>query len=307
MKTDFISFCVKHYDSVLDDGDKQRLHFFEGLWRVLEDNQAQRSVEELAIPEHDQLVTCYANNTPLFEIAAPCIDTAELVTTLKALTSYITESGMYDSADAQALQNVDWDSLIAQYSPNSYLGNTQEWLSLCGEALYKQKELSLGMTRVALQLLSLALFSFYEPYAEQLMEAVGEDEVIATHPLTCPVCGSDPVLASVGDQTSSDGRGRKLYCQQCGTAWEFNRVRCARCGTTDQTKLHYFNLEGDDNHRIATCDECGEYIRTTFLDNNLLPLSYPVEDVVMARLDALAQDSRFRTLQIESREENEEY
>lgn len=306
MNTDFISFCVKHYDGVLDQSDKARLHFFQGLWRVVGDCQAQRQEVAFELPEYDQLITCYANNTPLFEIAAPCIDGAALVTTLDALTTYVVESGMYDDADAQALQDIDWDNLIAAYSPNSYLGDAAEWLSLCGEMLYEQKGLSLSLTRVALQLLSLALFSFYEPCADALMEAVGDDDVIATHPLTCPVCGSDPVLASVGDQTSSDGRGRKLYCQQCGTAWEFNRVRCARCGTTDQTKLHYFNLEGDDTHRIATCDECGEYIRTTFLDNNLLPLSYPVEDVVMARLDALAQDSRFRTLQIESREENEE-
>lgn len=305
MNTDFISFCVKHYDSVLDESDKARLHFFEGLWRVLQERQECYSQEEIVVPEHDQLVTCYAQNTPLFEIAAPCIDATELCETLKALVAYVVQSDIYGEADKQALEAIDWEELIATYSPNAYLGDTQEWLSLCGEMLYEQKEVSLPVTRVALQLLSLALFSFYEPYAEALMKAIGDDDVIATHPLTCPVCGSDPVLASVGDQTSSDGRGRKLYCQQCGTAWEFNRVRCARCGTTDQTKLHYFNLEGDDTHRIATCDACGEYIRTTFLDNALLPLSYPVEDVVMARLDALAQDPRFRTMQIESREENE--
>lgn len=305
MNTDFISFCVKHYDGVLDESDKARLHFFQGLWRVVSECQAQREEAAFELPERDQLITCYGNKTPLFEIAAPCVESTELVATLDALTAYVAESGMYDDADAQALNAIDWGDLIATYSPNAYLGDTVEWLSLCGELLNEQKGLSLPLTRVALQLLSLALFSFYEPCAEKLMEEVGEDDIIATHPLTCPVCGSDPVLASVGGETSSDGRGRKLYCQQCGTAWEFNRVRCARCGTTDQTKLHYFNLEGDDNHRIATCDECGEYMRTTFLDNNLLPLSYPVEDVVMARLDALAQDPRFRTLQVESREENE--
>lgn len=298
MNTDFISFCIKHYDAILDESDKARLHFFEGLWEVMQACQQHHDKEEIALPDHDQLVMCYANKTPFFEIVAPCIDKDEFVYTLQAITKYLVDSHIYEDGDGGALQSIDWDSLIATYSPNTYLANTQEWLELCAEMLHEQAGMSLAMTRVALQVLTLALFTFYEPYAEELMAALGEDDVIATHPLQCPVCGSDPVLASVGDQTTSDGRGRKLYCQQCGTAWEFNRVRCARCGTTDQTKLHYFNLEGDDSHRIATCDECGDYIRTTFLENALIPVSYLVEDVVMARLDTLAHDPRFRSAQV---------
>ena len=28
--------------------------------------------------------------------------------------------------------------------------------------------------------------------------------------------------------------------------------------------MGYFNIEGDEGHRIGTCDECGSYIRTRF-------------------------------------------
>ena len=65
-------------------------------------------------------------------------------------------------------------------------------------------------------------------------------------------------------------------------------MRCARCGTRNQGHLHYFNVEGDDSHRIATCDECGGYMRTVFQDDALVPFSFDVEDVVMARLDSIA-------------------
>ena len=35
MNTDYIAFCSKHYESTLDEADKARLHFFEGLWAVM--------------------------------------------------------------------------------------------------------------------------------------------------------------------------------------------------------------------------------------------------------------------------------
>ena len=77
-------------------------------------------------------------------------------------------------------------------------------------------------------------------------------------------------------------------CAQCGCAWEFERVRCVRCGTQNQSRLHYFNLEGDEAHRLATCDECGGYTRTVYEEDALAPFSFEVEDVVMAKLDLVA-------------------
>ena len=58
--------------------------------------------------------------------------------------------------------------------------------------------------------------------------------------------------------------------------------------------MGYFNIEGDEGHRIGTGDECGSSIRTRFAgagDN--APYSPEVEDVVMARLDAVAMDPSF--------------
>ena len=66
------------------------------------------------------------------------------------------------------------------------------------------------------------------------------------------------------------------------------------CGTRNQGNLHYFNIEGDEGHRIGTCDECGSYIRTRFAgEGDNAPYSPEVEDVVMARLDAVAMDPSF--------------
>lgn len=100
-------------------------------------------------------------------------------------------------------------------------------------------------------------------------------------------------MAHVGQAgTKTKGRGRALWCAQCGCVWDIERVRCVRCGTQNQGHLHFFNVEGDDDHRIATCDECGGYVRTVYEEDGpmvqLYPFSYEVEDMVMAKLDLIA-------------------
>ena len=58
--------------------------------------------------------------------------------------------------------------------------------------------------------------------------------------------------------------------------------------------MGYFNIEGDEGHRIGTRDECGSYIRTRFAgEDDSAPYSPEVEDVAMARLDAVAMDPSF--------------
>ena len=107
------------------------------------------------------------------------------------------------------------------------------------------------------------------------------------------MCGCEASVAHVGQAgTKTKGRGRALWCAQCGCVWDIERVRCARCGTQNQGYLHFFNVEGDDDHRIATCDECGGYVRTVYQEDGpmaqLYPFSYEIEDVVMAKLDLIA-------------------
>ena len=92
-----------------------------------------------------------------------------------------------------------------------------------------------------------------------------------------------------------DGRDREQYCGMCGTVWPFERMRCGVCGTENAARLHYFHVEGDSSHRLQNCDECGQYQRMVFEEDLSIPLSMEVEDVVMAKLDAIALDPRFRT------------
>lgn len=97
-----------------------------------------------------------------------------------------------------------------------------------------------------------------------------------------------PALAGI------DGRQREQYCSMCGTVWPFDRMRCGVCGVDNPTRLHYFHVEGDESHRLQNCDECGQCQRVLFEDDLAIPVSFEVEDVVMAKLDKIALDPRFR-------------
>lgn len=285
--------AIKAYQGVLDQNDNARLAFFRTLWGVQQ--ECVQDVEfTYEVPcEHD-LKAAVKLSTPIFATKGVAVDATVFANVIKALCNAAIEAKVALPQVNEGLAKIDWDQLVAQtdlelagVNPGAYLTQVNEQLQAAGT-----DPVCAGM---ALSFVSMALRTMIEDAAEQVWNAIKAAGMIETcHPQACPVCGSAPSLSHIGGETTSSGRGRKLVCTQCGTAWEYERVRCARCGTQDQTSLHYFNLEGDDSHRIATCDECGQYMRTLFSESKLLPTSYEVEDVVMARLDAVAMDPRFQ-------------
>ena len=142
--------------------------------------------------------------------------------------------------------------------------------------------------RIGAMAAALALRAFLEGPATAVERALREAGADEPHSVRCPVCGGEAAVAQVSGAPAGQGRAKRLWCAQCGCAWEFERVRCVRCGTQNQSRLHYFNLEGDEAHRLATCDECGGYTRTVYEEDALAPFSFEVEDVVMAKLDLVA-------------------
>lgn len=296
MDIGYIDMCMKSYAGKLGEDDARRLEFFRGLWGAMADAIAARSeAVPYEVPPRGELKALYAAGTPIFDEAPVTIDADAFADAAQAISSYLIENGCYDTPLTDALAAIDWASAfaaarIASQAAAQGDGPTTERLL---EALYGQlmetvtdpQEAQIGALAA-----SLALFTFLEAPAKAIMDAIGYDEVIDAHPLLCPTCGSEPLLSSVGAKTSSAGRGRLLYCLNCGTAWEFDRIRCAHCGTRDQTKLHYVSVEGDDDHRLGICDECGGFMRTTFMDTNLFPISPLVEDVVMAPLAAIGAE-----------------
>ena len=286
--------AVEYYTKTLDAADVARIDFFAKLWAVLEESDAAGEYAgSYETPDPDAVRAASADARPVLAVAPAKIDAAALSRAICALTSRASELGGFDAEIAGALVRANWDDII-EASPTALAGeNPAAYLEALMEALVRA-----GMTEQQAHLgalfASLALRAQLEGPAEVIAKARKKAKVFFDHQMHCPVCGSDAALANVGEGGSGDGRNKQLWCPQCASVWEFDRVRCPRCGTRNQAHLHYYNIEGDEAHRIGTCDECGGYMRTRFSgEGDRAPLSYEVEDVVMARLDAVAADPTF--------------
>ena len=275
------------YEKQLDDADNARLAFFRAIWDVRERIAAEHAPRAHVMPAADDLRAWAAEGAPVLHRAPLAIDAAVLADACGAVAACIAEKGGFAPEATTALSSFDWAAAI-DGSPLEVAGSNP---SAYVDA-FAQRLLADGADEAAASVIVSAVFyalrALVEPSAEALQRALEDAGADEGHPLECPVCGAPATAARVGVTKKSDGRAKTLWCAQCGCTWAFERVRCARCGTRNQGHLHYFNVEGDDSHRIATCDECGGYMRTVFQDDALVPFSFDVEDVVMARLDSIA-------------------
>lgn len=292
MNLKLIDAAIAAYSNDIDEADKGRLDFFRALWEVQSDCESAGSADAYVMPDEKALVAAYAQERPILTESAASIDAEALSSAAERLCAIAIEREVYDAAVAEAFGRVKWDRVFRAADMVLAGADPDAWLADVFDVL-KDDGMAEDTARLATLFASMALKAQLAPVAAHVMAALKKAHVDEPRPLACPVCGSVPALAHVGGDTSSNGRGRLLVCSQCAAAWEFERVRCARCGSQNQAHLHFFNIEGDDAHRIATCDECGGYMRTLYSEDALAPVAYEVEDVVMARLDAIAQDPRF--------------
>ena len=300
-----IDAAIKVYAEHLDEADLARLAFFRKLWGIIDETESDLvrrastgddAIVSYTVPTKRELSRAVKTGTPVLDIAPVAIDAQAFAATMEGIAACMVENGSYAKDLQESLLSRKWDRLVAASDisqagtdPNGYVS---AFCDLLGDDGLDEQAAYLGAL-----VCSLALRAFLEKPAELISAALKDVAQESQYFPYCPVCGGAAGVARVGVTEHSDGRGKELWCPQCGAAWEFERVRCARCGTQNQAHLHYFNLEGDDAHRIATCDECGGFVRTVYQDSALAPFAFEVEDVVMAKLDLVALQHMQQTQQ----------
>lgn len=281
-----IDAAIAAYRTNLDDADNARLVFFRTLWGVQQDIASEVAVS-YDIPDEDELRAWARAGEPVFARAPLTLDGDALAKAMRSLAKVLIEQGGFADSMKEALARTNWERMVAASDleaagshPSRYV---EEFTELLVDDGMDEDAASVGVVAATLALR--ALLEGPVTAIEQARRAAGADE---PHAVRCPVCGGEAAVAQVSGAPAGQGRAKRLWCAQCGCVWEFERVRCARCGTQNQGHLHYFNLEGDEAHRLATCDECGGYTRTVYEESALAPFSFEVEDVVMAKLDLVA-------------------
>lgn len=283
-----IDAALAAYQPRLDEADNARLAFFRELWAVL-DEVARSAAEANSYepPAPSDLRAGARTGEPAFAQVPVVMEADALASALERLAGVLVEHGGFPETVCEGLARTKWDRMVAA-SPLSLAGsNPTAYVEEFAELLVDDG-LSEDAAHVGGLAATLALRGLLDPAASAVKAAREQACEGAANPVRCPACGAPATLACVGAADVAQGGGKELWCSQCGCSWPFERVRCGRCGTQNQGHLHYFNLEGDEAHRLATCDECGGYVRTVYQEDVLTPFSYEVEDVVMAKLDLVA-------------------
>lgn len=285
--------AIAAYEAKLSESEIERLHFFRTLWGV-QDELCREHADAVSfeVPCAHDLKALSEAEQPVLRAHPVTIDEEALVEGASRLAAAMALFDGFDQASRDALARVRWDRLV-HASDIALAGSNPAAYVEAFVGLLEDDGLDEAAARMGGAVVSLALRAYLEPVAQAVQAARVEGNADQPYPVHCPVCGCEASVAHVGTAgTKTKGRGRALWCAQCGCVWDFERVRCARCGTQNQGHLHFFNVEGDDDHRIATCDECGGYVRTVYEEDSpmaaLYPFSYEVEDVVMAKLDLIA-------------------
>ncbi len=285
-------FAIEAYRGKLSDSEFERLLFFRSLWKVQGECASDYAdAVTFSMPAADELKACSEAARPVLAASPAVISADALVDTAARLAAAMALFDQFDESSRDALSRVRWDRIVAA-SDVAQAGSDPVAYVESVEVLLADDGLSEGAARLGASAMSLALRALLNPTADAIQATRLDEKVDQPYTIGCPVCGSPAAVARVGSGGKTKGRSRTLWCAQCGCVWDFERVRCARCGTQNQGHLHFFNVEGDDDHRIATCDECGGYVRTSYEEDSpaasLYPFSFEVEDVVMARLDLIA-------------------
>jgi FdhE protein len=107
----------------------------------------------------------------------------------------------------------------------------------------------------------------------------------------CPVCGGPPVSSMVVGWQGAHGT-RYCACATCGTLWNYVRIKCTLCGSTEG--ISYQEVEGGPGTvKAETCRKCHGYVK--ILQQHIDPAVDPVaDDVASLGLDLLVRDTGFK-------------
>ncbi|MDR2109288.1 MAG: formate dehydrogenase accessory protein FdhE [Coriobacteriales bacterium] len=313
MDLDTAQAAVCAYRPQLAEDDSARLEFFSKIWEFQEGIKA-RVLEagRVVVVQGAPLAEWYWSEKPLLKMAPLELDVALFGDALQGCAARLATDAGLDAELADALTRFDWAGLALQAngladeaataerdtaerdnagagsSPDAFIAALCRRLNALGHPQAFVQTVAINV--------ALALRPLLEPTADALLATLpsGGNDSVGHKPLLCPVCGSQASASCVGNLPSGTKNGRLLFCSLCGMQWEFERIRCPRCGTSNQGKLHYSHIQGDEAHRLYLCDQCGGYTRTTFAQSLRVPFSFDVEDVVMARLDQIALNSQLR-------------
>lgn len=224
--------------------------FFVGLWDVQEGIEA----VDWEPKNPQELFDAAVDATPMFAIEAPLVTDAFLHENISKVADYIASKVESFAAVAHKIKQVaEAGDEAPALSPEAL---TRLFVDQSAALEGLAEIYGVEMATADFEYLRLALATAIEPTAVAAAKKLELPEETNFNEGICPVCGSPAPIAIHEDAGSNEGQPRKMWCGLCSTTYRFPRIACARCGNKRQDELTYHFAEGDDNHRVYTCNSC---------------------------------------------------
>jgi FdhE protein len=107
----------------------------------------------------------------------------------------------------------------------------------------------------------------------------------------CPACGAAPVCSLIVGWPAAQAT-RFCVCALCGTLWNYVRIKCTLCGSTNS--ISYQQIDGGPGSvKAESCESCHGHVKILHQqeDPELEPVA---DDVVTLALDVLPRDAGYR-------------
>lgn len=266
-----------------------QLEFFERLWET-QDSFIEHAAAYTPAAE-DETRRALSGHRTLFSLTPPEVPLEAYRDAVRAIAKLMTEAGLPEEQTA-ALAEVDLGNAVTAEAFAGALDGFDAFVLTVSETAADGR---IGETLLSF-ILSEALTPLLREPAKAAFKAAGKFDWLQWDSGLCPVCGTPASSGVIRDEGDLQGGRRWLECPMCRTSWEYARVRCARCGSRDQTTLAYLFDEQDPGHRIHTCEVCHGYTPTV-VERDLKRVSVAeVEEIVMIPLESVATDRGFTPL-----------
>lgn len=125
----------------------------------------------------------------------------------------------------------------------------------------------------------------------RLASMLDGDKLVPVGDGVCPCCGGPPVASLVVGWTQAHAT-RFCACSLCGTLWNYVRIKCTACGSTEG--ISYQEIDGGSGAvKAETCDSCRSYVKimNQHKEAGVDPVA---DDVASLGLDLLVRDMGYR-------------
>ncbi|GAB4276908.1 MAG: hypothetical protein Kow0056_07830 [Coriobacteriia bacterium] len=278
--------AMEHYGDKSEDL-RQLLGFYGAVWRLQSEIAAEQG--DWTPPDAETLRDALVTGQHAFLVRAPEVDPAAYRDAVRRLRLLLADSEILSEETRERLAE-EFESVV----PDEADG-IPDVEALC-EAAAEKTETASEEAELVHFLFSSALTPFLVGPATAIVETLGGIDTSLWSSGECPVCGTPAYVGHIIDAGQLEGDFRYLACPLCRAEWQYDRLRCVRCGTRDHEQLHYLYEESDPAHKVHVCEACHGYIKITDQREAGRRTVPWVEDVVTVLMDDVAKDRGYTLL-----------